>query len=93
LGKVNVQNTYLDGSTSDHDNVTLELYIPLEEQTTSKRLYALVNGNELSNAFEILDWAIRYYNADGTLRGNTHWLTMLTTNTDSYLEVIFTDPE
>lgn len=52
-----------------------------------------IKGDELSNAFEIVDWAVRYYNADQTLRGNTHWLSMLSTNSDSYLEVIFTDPE
>lgn len=160
LGKVNIQKTYMDGSTTNHENVTLELYmpfneygsftgnsfsagwevpdgnasdsgfveavvvddgtglmlksfeykkiytydfentrhmtgtdIPLEVQTTSKRLYAMVKGNELSNAYKIEDWAIRYYNLDGSLGSNSSWVSMVSTNTDSYLEVIFTDPE
>ncbi len=160
LGKVNIQKTYQDGSTTDHNNVSLELYmpfyeygnftgntfsagwkniegaetdsgfveavvvdegqglmlksfeykkiftydyeftkhmtgkdIPLEVQTTSKRLYAMLKGNELTSAYKILDWAIRYYNLDGSMGSNTHWVSIRSTNTDSYLEVIFTDPE
>ena len=67
--------------------------IKLEFQSTAERLYAKLQGNDLSNAYQIIDWAVRYYNLDGTLGGDTHWLSLLGTNSDSYLEVIFTDPE
>lgn len=160
LGKVDVRSTYLDMSTKDHENATLELYMPfnefgsftgntfdagwkipdgnasdsgfakavvvdeeqgimlksfeyqkiytydfestkhlkgsnikLELQSTEQRLYAKLQGNELSNAYEIIDWAVRYYNADGTLRDGTFTKSIIGTNSDSYLEVIFSDPE
>jgi hypothetical protein len=160
LGKVNIQYTYLDGSVENHENVTLELYmpfstygsftgnnfeagwnlkdgattdtafikavvredeegltlsafefkrvftydyeftyhmkgysIPLTKNTVSGQLTGSLEIPDIKKNIDVVDWAIRYYNADRTLRGNTHWLSKWELTNDSYFEVIFADPE